>query len=181
MTVALNKLAAARTIAELRLLGHNQAIAEHWLSLWQDDRLPARSAFGPDSLEMFQSNLLLFDVVPDARVVVRLAGTRFRTLLGRDLQGIDWVADAPECHRAVRLQNFSAVARGAIMVGRRRTTMRSGGANFNEEIVLPFAAEPGGVTPALAHVIWPFDATMTAESLVEIDPVTDKFRLIPLN
>ena len=181
MTVVLNKSAAARTIAELRLLGRNQSIAEHWLSLWHGDRLPARAMFCSASMESFEADLLLFDIVPNARVTVRHAGSRFRRLLGRDLKGADWVADAPESHRALRLQNLSAVARGAILVGRRRTTMRIGGANFNEEIVLPFAAEPCGTVPALAHAVWPFDATVTPASIFEMDPVTEKFQLYSLS
>ena len=181
MTVALNRSAAARTIADLKLLGRNQAIAEHWLSLWQGDRLPPRAAFCSASMAAFAADLLLFDIVPDAAVTVRHAGSRFLRLLGRDLEGIDWIQDAPDSHRAVRLHNLSQVARGAILVGRRRTTMRIGGANYNEEIVLPFAAEPCGTAPALAHAVWPFDATVTPASIVEMDPVTPKFQLYSLS
>ena len=178
---AFNKSAVTRIISDLKLFGGNQAMAEHWLSLWQGDALASRTAFSPHGLEAYLPNLLLFDIVPDRKVTVRLAGTRYRRLLGRELQGIDWIADAPQSHRATRLHNLSSVARGAILVARRRSTMRIGGENFNEEIVLPFAAGPDGVTAVLAHVIWPFDSLVTPESIVEIDPATPNFKLISLH
>ncbi len=177
---ALNKSAAADAIAKLRLDARNRALAEHWLSLWAHDGLPARSCFNPSKLKTHLPNLLMFDVVPDERVTVRLAGTGYRSVLGMELTGRDWIAMAPEKHRRLRLRNMSTVARGAVLVARRRMAMVAGGDHENEELVLPFAPDDSGVHPVVAHADWKLDHLSKVTSIAWIDDASRDFELVPL-
>jgi len=152
--IAFNKDAAARTIAELGLEEANRTLAAHWLSLWRGDALPPRAALSPAKIKPFLPNMVMLDVVPEARVTVRLAGTAVTKALGLELTGQDWVALAPKSYRAERLRILSNVARGAIGTGHRRIPMALAGDYICEEILLPFAPEPSGAHPVLVHVNW---------------------------
>jgi hypothetical protein len=147
-----DKPAVERILAELNLESSNRAIADHWLSLWEGDALPLRGKFNPAKLKSCLPGILLFDVVPDRSVTVRLAGTGFRFVLRKDPTGADWIAAAPENHRAARLSAFSTIARGAVLVAHRRVAMLHGDDFISEEIILPFAPEANGVTTLLCRV-----------------------------
>ncbi len=140
----------------------NRVLADHWLSLWTGDALPPRAKLDPRQIKPFLPNLLLFEVVPDKSVVIRLAGTRYRRALNTELTGQDWIALAPEHYRAERLRIISAIARGAIGVGHRRVPLTHGADYVCEEILLPFAPECGDTHPVLVHVNW------KAEEFVQI-------------
>jgi hypothetical protein len=162
--IAFNKGAAARTIAGLGLEDANRALAEHWLSLWPGDALPPRAALSPAKLKPFLPNMVMLDVMPRARVTVRLAGTAVTTALGMELTGQDWVALAPQNYRAERLRILSKVARGAIGTGHRRIPMALAGDYTCEEILLPFAPEPSGAHPVLVHINWKPEYLLRIES-----------------
>lgn len=176
MVRAFDKRAAAETIEALALDPSNRAIAGRWLSLWPGDALPPRSAFHPAMLTPYLPNILMFNVVPQVSVTVRLAGTRYNHILGTELTGRDWIAAAPEHHRAVRLGLFSAIARGAVVMDHRRLAMSVGDAIVVEEILLPFAAEAGGVHPVLVHVNLKADQYLKISSVKEAlsDPLDYK-------
>ncbi len=178
--VVLDRLAAAKIVAALDLETENRALAEHWLSLWQGDALPQRSAFHPAQLKRYLPNILMFNVVPDTSVTVRLAGTRYNHILGAELTGKDWIAAAPEHHRPVRLNLFSTIARGAVMIDHRRVAMSVGDDILVEEILLPFAAEASGVYPVLVHVNLKATQYLKVKSIKQAlgDPVD--FKLVPL-
>lgn len=172
--------ATAAMIAAMDLEPSNLALAEHWLSLWQDGRLPPREAFRPARLKSFLPSLILFNVVPETSVTVRLAGTRYNHILGAELTGKDWIAQAPAHHQPVRLKLFSQIARGAIMLDHRRLAMSIGDPIVVEEIVLPFAPGADGVSPVLVHVNLKADQYLKIASVKEAlsDPID--FRLLPL-
>jgi len=144
--------AAAESIAGLRLEAVNRTLAEHWLSLWPGDALPPRTALNPTRLKAFLPNIVLFDVVPDARVRVRLSGTHVDEIMGMALAGADWIQLAGPERAATRLAMFGAIARGALLVDHRLAAMAVGDADVLEEIILPFAPDADGVSLVLAHV-----------------------------
>jgi hypothetical protein len=144
--------AAAETIRALKLEEANRALAEHWLSLWQGDGLPSRAALNPANIKAFLPNILLFNVVPELRVTVRLAGTHFTYIFGGELTGADWIALADPARAAARLAMFSTIARGAVLVEHRDVAMVEDGPAVLEEILLPFAAGEDGVAMVMAHV-----------------------------
>lgn len=143
---------AARTLAGLTLEDANRALAEYWLSLWPGDALPPRAALNPAKLKAFLPNIVLFNVVPDVSVQVRLSGTHVETIMGASLGGADWIALAGPERAAVRLAMFGVLARGAMLVDHRHAAMAVGEPAVLEEIILPFAPDPDGVSPVLAHV-----------------------------
>ena len=176
-----SKREAERALAELDMTAANRALCDHWLSLWPGDALPPRAAIAPARLKPYLPNIMLMDTVPDRSVTIRLAGTRIVSSLKTELTGQDWVALAPKSYRAKRLRNYSAVARGAVVVGHRRVPLTFEQYNVCEEILLPFAEEAGGNCPVLAHV------SGTSPDLVEIGSAEAAlgrpldFKLIPLN
>lgn len=150
-----DRAATQALIAALDLTPANREIAETWLSLWRGNALPDRRQLNPADMKPFLSHLALFDVVPGVGVTVRLAGTRFGTILGMELTGQDWIALAPESHRARRLNTFGAIARGALCVATRLVDTGQADLKLSEEILLPLAADPiHGVYPVLCHVDW---------------------------
>jgi hypothetical protein len=114
--------------------------------------LPSRAALGPVRLKPYLPNILLFSVVPDVSVHVRLAGTHFTYILGADLAGTDWIAAAGPARAAARLAMFSTIARGAMLVDHRTIAMAEGEPAIVEEILLPFAPDTDGVSQVLVHV-----------------------------
>lgn len=145
---------AAQAIADTSLEAANRSLAEHWLSLWAGDEIPARKSLRPEKLRAFLPTVLLLDTVPGRSVTVRLAGTTFRRALDTELTGTDWIASAPPDYRETRLRIISQIARGAIGIGHRRVEMCGEDDYVCEEILLPFAADGDGPATVLVHVNW---------------------------
>ncbi len=160
-----DRQATERAIDALHLARSNGEVAARWLGLWRGDALPPRAAFRPTGFKSFLSTIVLFNVVPDESVTVRLAGTRYAHILGEEMTGMDWIAAAPQRHRATRLDLYSRIARGAILLGHRRLVTMAGEDHVCEEIVLPFAPDAQGVTPVLAHVHLPVDHYLKIKSV----------------
>ncbi len=175
-----DKSAAERIVSQLDLEASNRELAQYWLSLWRGGELPSRSAFNPVKMRAFLTNILMFNVIPDVSITVRLAGTGYRHILGRELTGEDWIAAAPEAHKAVRLHLFSALARGAVLVAHRHIEMTVGEDYISEEILLPFARESSGAYPVLVHVNWKPNQFLKIKSVREVigDPLD--YKLVPL-
>ena len=150
--------AAAEDVMERFSLGAaNRLMAGRWLSLWQGNDLPQYEQFNFTGLSELVPNIMLFDVLPEAQVTIRKAGIDVCRILREDLDGTDWVKRAPLRNRRLYMRNFSAVARGAAIVGRRRISMAFGGPRFNEELMLPFARRADGTCPVIGHVDWKMD------------------------
>jgi hypothetical protein len=175
-----NKRAAEDAVAQLDLEASNAALASHWLSLWPGDGLPPRAAFRPAALKPYLPSILLFDVVPDESVTVRLAGTGYRYILGAELTGQDWIAAAPPSHRAMRRGLFSTVARGAIVMAHRRIAMTTGEDFVSEEILLPFAREASGAHPVLVHVNFRPRQFLEIRSIAQVTGDPLDWKMLPL-
>ncbi len=167
-------------IEEMNLEESCLALATHWLSLWQNDALPPRARLSPANIRPFLPSLMLFDVVPDVSVTVRLAGTGHRDILGRELTGEDWVAAAPEDHRATRLKIFTTVANGALCVAHRRVAMTIGEDYVSEEILLPFAPNAQGVSLVLVYVNWKPEQFVRIKSVTQVGGGPLDFAMMPL-
>jgi len=145
--------AVQKIVSDLELALSNRRLARHWLSLWSGNVLPDRSALKPADLKPLLSNLIMFDVIPNRSVVVRLAGTMFNIMLGAELTGRDWIEMAPAEYRAERLRIFSDIAAGAIGRGVRTLAMSTGDTRSSEEIILPFRGEnDSDLRTVLAHI-----------------------------
>ncbi len=164
-----SKQEAEKQIAVLAMSDANLRLARYWLSLWPGDALPRRAALNPAKLKHHLPNLLLFDVVPDTSVTIRLAGTQIVRSIRMELTGRDWVELAPPDYRAERLRVFSSLARGAIGFGHRRIPLTHGEHYISEEILLPFAPEADGMSPVMCHM------DGNAQPHVEISPVREAF------
>jgi PAS domain len=147
-----SKRDAERLVAGLILRPASRTLVEYWLSLWAGDALPRRETLRPARMKRYLPNVLLFDVVPEKSVTVRLAGTQIVHAIKTELTGRDWVAMAPPSYRAERLRVFTALARGAIGVGHRRIPTTFNQHYNSEEVLLPFAPEAGGVSPVMCHL-----------------------------
>lgn len=168
-------------IAGLELESSNRALAEHWLSLWDGDALPPRAKFNPTKVKRFLATLLLFDVVPDHSVKVRLAGTAYIYALEKEPTGTDWIATGAEGTRATRLAAFSTVARGAIYVGHRRVSMLYGGDYPGEEIALPFAPDANGVVTVLYRMNFEADQYRQIRTIPQVGQDPLDMKLIPFS
>ena len=175
-----DRRAAAEAVASLNLEETNRVLCEHWLSLWPGDALPPRAAFQPVQLKPYLPSILLFNVVPDISVTVRLAGTRYNHILGAELTGTDWLAAAAPHHRETRRKLFATIARGAVAMSHRLLAMSVGSDIVVEEILLPFAAEANGVCPVLVHVNLHASQYLKIKSIRQVlgDPLD--FKLVPL-
>jgi hypothetical protein len=150
-----DRSAVAATVARLDLTPAQGKLAEYWLSLWNGDVLPPRNGFHPARVKTLLPMLAIFDVVPDRSVTVRLAGTAYTTVLGRELTGTDWLGVLPAGQRASRLRSFSEIARGAIGKGTRRIELHGTKSAECFEFLLPFQEEKeGGNHPVICHVEW---------------------------
>lgn len=168
-------------VARLGLEASNRVLVDYWLSLWEGDALPPRAKFSPAKLKRFLPSIILFDVVPDARVTVRLVGTGYRYALGGNFTGKDWIAAAAEDHRAARLRVFSAVARGAIFVAHRRIAMLDSDAVVSEEVLLPFAPEPDGTVCVLVRVNFEGDQFQKIKSIPQVTGEPLDTKLVPFD
>jgi hypothetical protein len=144
--------------------------------LWDGNELPARSTFNPAKVKSFLPSLLMFDVVLDRSVTVRLAGTGFAIVLGSELTGKDWLALAPDSHRTTRLHLFSTVARGAVLMAHRRLRLLTGQDFISEEVLLPFAGDGHGTHQVLVHVNWKSGQAQKIASVSQVlgDPIDHK-------
>lgn len=170
---AFSKAAVEKIIDGLNLEESNRVFAAHWLSLWDGDALPPGARFSPAKLRAFLPGLLKFEVMPDTRVIVRLAGTGYSNVLKKDPTGSDWIEAAPESHRATRLKVFSTIARGAVLVAHRRIAMLRGEEIISEEIFLPFAPELNGAVTVLGRVNFTPGQFLRVRSIAQVtgDPL----------
>ena len=174
------KAAAEAALEKLDLSATNRAFAGHWLSRWRGDELPRLEDSDPGMIRELAPNLMVFDALPGQRVTVRRAGRDICTIVGAELTGIDWILWARLRNRKLRLRNFDAIADGAIMFTRRRLTMASGPATFNQELVVPFAVDANGLQPIVAHTDWRIDRSRRANGIAEIESLAHDNRLLSI-
>ena len=150
-----SRSAAERSFAERPLSGQSTRVAQYWLSLWRGDALPVRADFKPRDMAEHLPNIALFDVVPEVSVRCRLQGSTLARGLGEDITGQDWLALTRPEDRALRLERWSSVARGAIGRGLRLGHRESGENQYAEELMLPFGdIAQDGSRQVLFHLAW---------------------------
>lgn len=133
----------------------NQQILAYWMSLCEEDAPPRRARLDPAQISDFLRSAGLFDVRPGEGVRCRIAGMVLKLVFGPNLAGQDWLAITPARHRAQRLARYSAVAEGAIGLGRRQALRNTGESVRIEEVMLPFAdVGEDGSRPVLVHTDW---------------------------
>ncbi|HEY4941236.1 MAG TPA: PAS domain-containing protein [Rhizomicrobium sp.] len=174
----ITKAAAEDVIERFSLGAANRLLAGYWLSLWQGDDPPRYERFNSAGLSDLVPNLMLFDVLPERHVTIRKAGIDLCRILNEDLDGTDWVKRAPMRSHRLYMRNFSTVARGAAIIGRRRISMASGGPRFNEELVLPFAPRADGTCPVIGHVDWKMDYRLRFRAIIAMENIADD-RILP--
>ena len=135
---------ACRIFSNCNLAPRTSRIADYWLSIWDGDCLPARAAIAPTQIKSLLSGVIIFRVVPGQSVTVRMAGTGHYALLKFELTGQDWLAATPHKDQSARLAILSAVARGAMALGRWRFRQKLGKEIHCEKILLPLRPEAGG-------------------------------------
>ncbi len=178
--VPFHRRVAERVVAELQVDAMNRALAEYWLSLWQDEALPSRASLKPAELKTYLPNLVLFDTLPNKSVSIRLVGTYIERSLKTELTGKDWIAMAPKSYRAERLRILSTIARGGLGVGHRRVPCTFDQHYICEELLLPFAEEAGGTCPVMAHVSGTSPAFVEIQSADAALGIPLDFKVIPL-
>jgi len=130
-------------------------MVDYWLSLSVGGALPHRDAFDPTEAGDLLRGCALLDVRPGESVRFRIAGTVIKLVLGPDIVGQDWLAATAARHRHQRMVRYSAVAQGAIGVGRRVAVGQTGVSIPIEEVMLPFAdVAEDGTRPVLVHTDW---------------------------
>ena len=144
----LNAIAALR---ELDIKGDHAWLADYWLSLWQDNQLPARADFHPQRVCELLPGIAIFEVKPNVGVHCRIAGSYFLHRFGLDIARKDWLAITPPEARTLRLARNTRIATGAISLCRRRDPNRSDEGALITDIQLPFRPEPGGETTCYLH------------------------------
>jgi hypothetical protein len=153
--VALVKSDALHLLSQIEFSPRCKQIAEYWLSIWDGDLLPQRGRVEIARIKSLLPGVILFDVVPNKSVKVRLAGTEFWSILKLQLTGGDWLAMTPLKDRAERLRIFSAVARGAIGFNQWGFEIEQRGMAVGEKLLLPLRgnAEDTAI-PVLGFVDW---------------------------
>ena len=171
-----------RKLKALRIDPVNRQMVEYWLSLSENGERPRREAFDPTDVSELLRGCGLFDVKPGESVHCRIAGMVLKLIFGANVVGQDWLEITPARHRAQRLARYSAVAQGAIGVGRRLAVAEGRDPVRIEEVMLPFDRNrEDGMCPVLVHTDW----RPSGEDWLGVDPtyavtLADDFHLVDL-
>jgi len=179
----MDREALRRKLKGLHLSPSNLKMVDYWLSLSVDGALPLRKAFDPAAASEVLPGCALFEVHPGKSVRIRIAGMVFRLVFGPNIAGQDWLAVTPARHRRQRLVRYSAVAQGAIGVGRRRVVSEGRQPVHIEEMMFPFAdVAEDGARSVLVHTDW----RPEGDEWFGVDPtfaetLADEFELVALD
>lgn len=170
-------------LLRLRLSPPNLRMVDYWLSLSRDGALPQRDAFDPAAASDFLRGCGLFDVKPGESVHCRIAGMVLKLVFGSNVAGQDWLAITPARHRRQRMIRYSAVAQGAVGVGRRVAVGKKGNTVSIEEVMLPFAdVAEDGTRQVLVHTDWrPEGEEWFGVDATYAVTLADEFHLVPLD
>src|SRR5258708_2380814 len=93
--------------------------------------------------------------MPSVRVTCRFAGAAYKFLYGHDISGNNWISLASSQEQIECLKQDTAIAVGAVGIGRRRDPNRQGAGEWFQEIQLPLAnVGDDGTRVYLRHVDW---------------------------
>lgn len=172
-----------RALKRLHITAANWQMVEYWLSLWEGGEVPRRESFDPSAASELLRGCGLFEVVPGRSVHCRIAGTILKLVFGPDVAGQDWLAITAPRNRHQRLVRYSAVAQGAVGLGRRQALRKPGAMVQIEEVMLPFRdLSENGTRFVLVHSDW----RPEGQEWFGVDPtnaltLADDFHIIPLD
>jgi len=86
-----------------------RAFAEYYMRIRGAETVAARTAFDPGAIRALLPHLLILERRAPDVLWVRLAGTRYRTGLGREVTGRNWLELAPPPMRAAQAKTFGLV------------------------------------------------------------------------
>ena len=179
----MDREALRRKLKGLNLSPSNLRMVDYWLSLSADGALPLRKAFDPATASEVLPGCALFEVQPGKSVRIRIAGLVFRLVFGPNIAGQDWLAVTPARHRRQRMIRYSAVAQGAIGVGRRRVVSEGRQPVHIEEMMFPFAdVAEDGTRFVLVHTDWqPEGDEWLGVDRTFAETLADEFELVALD
>jgi len=150
-----NRQAAEQALDVLAFNAKNAALARYWLSLWDGDTPPARSALNPAHMKEMLPGVAILDCRPDEELRCRLAGSALVAGAGIELKGQDLVALTPPAFRRQRLGRSSQVVRGAMSRRHQQYRTRTGEDALVEDIQLPLSGVgEDGTRSILFHADW---------------------------
>jgi hypothetical protein len=176
----ITKDAAERAIEKLSLSDKNRAFAGYWLSLWQGNELPRPERFDLARLPTLTPGVMVFDVLPDRSITVRSAGIDICRAVGQRLNGIDWITHAAVRNRGLRIRNFTGVAEGSVLIGRRPFLLAGGSLRINEELALPLAADADGASTVIAYTDWKTDEPDWFKNITDISRIAQYNQMLSL-
>ena len=173
----------SRRLKALGLSPANQRLADYWLSLSQQGSPPLFSALDLAELSGVLRYCSLVEVRPGKSLRIRIAALVLRLVMGDDVVGKDFLALTPAPQRAQRLARYSAVATGAVGIGRRNVLRPQGKAIQVEGLMLPLSdVGADGMRLVLVHTDWrPEGDEWLGVDATYVLTLVDDFRLVPLD
>jgi len=172
---------ASSAFEALPLCAGNRQIVRYWLSLWEGDELPLRARFEPLRVRDLLPGVVIMEIKPQERVLIRLSGSAINRAFGMDITGKDILALTPERHRATRLARNSRVAEGAASFVHRSGITADGAPWSSEEVQLPFRdLTPDGARLILLHTSWCPPEGVQDAVLEDVLAPAEDFQTIPL-
>jgi hypothetical protein len=135
----------------------NIAFAEQWRR-WRGDRLlPRRAALDLGSIRRLLGSVILFELLAEDIVIVKVAGTALREHYGYELTGKNYVELAPPARRATRcFRMWQSATRpcGSRLI--REHKVPSGRITHAEVVTLPLEADRDDAPRLLLTHVAPF-------------------------
>ncbi len=123
---------------------NSRKFAEYWFSLPKTGLIPSRSDFNPAGVAPILPFILIHELVSEAEITVRLAGTAITQAYGEEITGrnyLDFVPTERRCRAARVIQLILAQPVG--MLVRLNAVSRDGKAMKREAIALPMRDAAG--------------------------------------
>ena len=148
--------------ALLREAPNRLAFLRAWLGWRRREELPALAKVRPEDIGAALPCMLVFEPVAREHVSIRLAGTQFTDLLGREITGENFIDLAPPTQREMRMAHFESYQSHPCGARRSADMVRASGFPISVAgIVLPVAVPDNRVRMYAA-----FDFSHAAEDLV---------------
>ena len=150
-----DRVRAAEAFEAFDLKGTNAAVAAYWLSLWDGDKPPSRSAFNPARIRDFLPAIALMQVQENKDTVCRLAGGVIDLAFGAPMRGVNVLTLVDAEERKLRSERLCAVVAGHVGISHTRYETPDHVAAIAETIQLPFfGTMEDGSCQYLTHTNW---------------------------
>ncbi len=146
---------AVAAIEQLAPTGTNLRLACYWLSLWDGEAPPKRSALNPARITELLPGLALNEMHADGAPVCRLSGTAIDRALGRSVSGRNLLDFLPQEAKAIRRSRVAALVAGGVAISRTSFTTNRSTSGILESLQLPFhGRSETGSRQYLGHINW---------------------------